>query len=442
MMPSSSIQAPQIQETFQGRVNDPALGHAVYRYPKNRFSDPKSWDREAGNMWHFFIDIWHAFLFYEHKSSWWIQITFQSKSATSDFVAENGQLLICEHKFLFYDPGTIFDIAGGGEAKIHVVSPRMFRALDNNEHSFLQEWLDSSLRFIQSQLPDELSINRVFTRLIGKRHAGLYHVITNDPPAIHLLRRVGFGIDVTEVFFLPMGIPAPLSDLRCQLHLGFSGLAPSLNCFHKKYHKLIVPTPFCVKLGPRTSRGVYTWLVLIFAERASQPSELQLPNGIRDWSVAHPNNIFSNCGLLAPQDTTHRWPNEFNNNNQRFNESQQASTIDHCYDRCRNQVTCFSTRQETVINHGAGNNHHGQHNRNNLYKSCNDGYIEAVQMRSANGVTEMQSYQRQGHRNSMSNASAHAQASELELAGVEDAEINTMQTAPTDTQNRCDDSSQ
>jgi hypothetical protein len=99
-------------------------------------------------MRHVFIDILNPFLFYEPKSSWWIQISFPSTSATSDFVAENGQLSICEHKFPFSDFCTIFDIAGGGEAKMHVVSPRMFRALENNEHSFPQERLDSELRFI------------------------------------------------------------------------------------------------------------------------------------------------------------------------------------------------------------------------------------------------------------------------------------------------------
>jgi hypothetical protein len=180
MMPSSSTQAPQTQETYHGRMNDTGLGHAVYCYPKNRLSDPKSCDREAGNMRHVFIDILHAFLFYEHKSSWWIQITSPSKSATSDFVAENGQLSICDHKFLFYDFCTIFNIAGSGETKMHVVSPCMFRALKNSEHNFPQERLDSALRFIGSQLPDELSSNRMFTRPIGKRHAGLYHVITNS----------------------------------------------------------------------------------------------------------------------------------------------------------------------------------------------------------------------------------------------------------------------
>jgi hypothetical protein len=39
------------------------------------------------------------------------------QKTTSDFVGENSQLLICEHKFFFYDFGMIFDSSGRGVAK-------------------------------------------------------------------------------------------------------------------------------------------------------------------------------------------------------------------------------------------------------------------------------------------------------------------------------------
>jgi hypothetical protein len=63
LMPSSSTQAPQSQKTYLGRINDPELGHAVYQYPKYKLFDPKSCDREAGNMRHVFIDILHLSCF-------------------------------------------------------------------------------------------------------------------------------------------------------------------------------------------------------------------------------------------------------------------------------------------------------------------------------------------------------------------------------------------
>jgi hypothetical protein len=156
-----------------------------------------------------------------------------------------------------------------------------------------------------------------------------------------------------------------------------------------------------------------------------QPSALQLPNGISVYFVAHLKDICNNCCLLAPQDTAHHCPNELNNNNQRFNKSKQASTINHGFNCWGNLVTHFSTRQETVINHGAGKNHHGEHNRHSLNNSRNDSYVEEVQIGSGNRVTEMQSYKRQVHRNSISDASTHVQAFELELAGAENAAINT-----------------
>jgi hypothetical protein len=55
-----------------------------------------------------------------------------------------------------------------------------------------------------------------------------------------------------------------------------------------------------------------------------------------------------------------------------------------------------------------------------------DGYVEAVQMRSANEVTEMQSYQRQAHEGSLSKMAPHAQAPQPDFAGSEISPTNTM----------------
>jgi hypothetical protein len=133
---------------------------------------------------------------------------------------------------------------------MHIVAPRLFRSFDSSAQSFPLERLDSTLRFVSNRLPTSIRYSSFFTRPIGRRHAGLYHLLSTRGVAQHMLESALYGIDMSDVFFLPVGVMAPLGDPNHQLLLGFNDTTPNISSFQENYFNKLIPCPLCVRTGP------------------------------------------------------------------------------------------------------------------------------------------------------------------------------------------------
>jgi hypothetical protein len=163
------------------RITDPLLGHALYRYPHQTLLDHRECDQDAANLRHYYIDVLHGYLFCEHRECWWLQLTFSNKDSCIEHVDEIGTILLRGHAFKFNRFSSIYNLAGQGEVKMHIVAPCLFRLFDSSAHSFPLERLDSALRFVTNRLPTSIRYSFFFTRLHWTAPCGPL------PPAINSL---------------------------------------------------------------------------------------------------------------------------------------------------------------------------------------------------------------------------------------------------------------
>jgi hypothetical protein len=153
------------------RITDPSLGHALYRYPHQTLPVHRECDHDAANLRHYYLDVLHGYLFCQHRECWWLQLTFQIKDSCIEHVDKIGTILLRGRTFKFNRFGSIYDLAGQGEVKMHIVVPRLFRSFDSSAHSFPLERLNSALCFVLNHHPTSIRFSSFFARPIGRRHA-------------------------------------------------------------------------------------------------------------------------------------------------------------------------------------------------------------------------------------------------------------------------------
>jgi hypothetical protein len=197
---------------------------------------------------------------------------------------------------------------------------------------------------------------------------------------------------MSDVFFLPVGVMAPLGDPDHLIMLGFNETTPNISRFHEKYFNKHIPRPLCVSTGPKTRQGSHAWIVMCFLDRAPTPDSMSLLTEISTWHVRLPGDICANCGISGTANYGHRCDNHGANN--RFvqqNERRSASTINHEQNRFGNRITRLSTRQDTIIRHNNGNDTSRFANLNNEQVYSEPAYIETHARRSDGNITETQS---------------------------------------------------
>jgi hypothetical protein len=226
-----------------------------------------------------------------------------------EHVREIGTIKLRGQAFKFNRFGSIYDLAGQGEVKMHIIAPRLFRSIDSRAHSFPLERLNNALCFVSNRLPTSIHYSSFFTRPIGRRHAGLYHMLSTRRVAQHLLESASYSIDMSDVFFLPVGVMAPLSNPDHQHLLGLHDTTPNKSSFHENYFNKLIPRPLCVRTGPKTRRGSHAWILMCFLDKAPTPDSMSLLTEISAWHVRLPGDICANCGILVTANYRHRCDN-------------------------------------------------------------------------------------------------------------------------------------
>jgi hypothetical protein len=107
------------------RITDTSPGDTLYRYPHRTLPDNRECDHDAA-MRHYYIDVLHGYLFCEHRECWWLQLTFPNKDSCIEHVDEIGTIVLRGDKFKFNCFGSIYDLAGQGEVKMHIFAPVSF----------------------------------------------------------------------------------------------------------------------------------------------------------------------------------------------------------------------------------------------------------------------------------------------------------------------------
>jgi hypothetical protein len=134
---------------------------------------------------------------------------------------------------------------------------------------------------------------------IGCGHDGLYHLLVFHHIAQHLLENQSYGITPTEVFFLPVGILAILSNPNHQILIGFNDSTPNISNFYENFNSKVLQQPLCVYTGPKTSRESDAWIVMCFLNKGPTLDAETLLKEITKWHVNLPGDIYAICGLTV-----------------------------------------------------------------------------------------------------------------------------------------------